>query len=71
MSCPFIKVCREKVNYKFYSEYCTSSYMCVRCEKYKELSSRKMTPKEWEKFVSGRTWVSLSDTTYGYVVSSN
>ncbi len=68
MGCPFRKICREKINYKFYSEYCTSSYLCTRCKKYQEISSKKMTPKEWEKYVSGKSWVVLANTTSDYFV---
>lgn len=68
MPCPFLKICDEEVSYGHYSDYCADSFHCVRCKRYEEYSKKKMKPRNWEKFLSGKFQIEYNTTEDDFLV---
>jgi len=55
MPCPFMLICKQKVDFEKYRKYCSSMTGKYRlCPEYEKLSSEYKTPREWNELISGR-----------------
>ncbi|MEM2612294.1 MAG: hypothetical protein QW332_06130 [Thermoproteota archaeon] len=54
MICPLLGICREQVTLEKYRDVCINviSDEFTKCPKYKEYSTKTMSPLEWQRALS-------------------
>jgi len=59
MVCPFLKICKKRIDFDYFEAICLSEKCCIHnfmtppaymeCQEYKKLKQEEKTPKEWHE----------------------